>query len=230
MEPMDKTTKDTSYAPLEESRRWRVGAISGWITAGVLALALIPATCTRDRVGDESAAVTGTTSVIAPVESMANRDIDFFRERAKGFIDQGNVEVVGSEGRTSIRFRSVSFFEPGQAVLTSAGASALTNLMSSLGDLGGRVVYFEGHADDSSSSGTSYASNWELAAARAASVAKLAIEAGLQPKQAVVVSYGDTRPAVSSSDASAEALAQNRRVSLSIMPLSGAQADRFSQR
>lgn len=260
MEQQDRNLKDANYAPLEDARRWRVGAISGWITAGVLALALIPATCTRDRVSDDTP-LTGNAPVVAPVDGAVtdtsastvregtdvarneaegdmaagggvtlNREIDLFRGRTQSLIEQGRVEVLGSDGRTGIRFQSVSFFEPGQASLTSDGAAAMGDLLNALGDLEGRIVYFEGHADDNPTEGTPFASNWELAAARAAAAAKLAIDRGLPPRQAVVVSYGDTRPAIASGDTSPQAQAQNRRVSLSILPMSAADSDRFSQR
>jgi flagellar motor protein MotB len=235
--------------PLEDARRWRVGAISGWVTSAILALALIPATCSRERVGDGTTVTSTEPAIVAPVPvagvtnqaegDMAtggdvvlnNDDVGLFRSRFQGLIDQQRIDVSLAEGRTGVRFLGVSFFEPGAAALSSEGTQMVRDLVTSMGDLEGRMVYVEGHADDRSAEGTPYASNWELAAARAATVAEVGVASGLDPKQVAVVSYGDTRPASVDGNGTEDARALNRRVSLAILPrMTGTDAERYSQR
>jgi chemotaxis protein MotB len=61
-----------------------------------------------------------------------------------------------------------------------------------------------------------YPSNWELAAARAITVLKSMVEAGLLSDRISAASFGDTRP-ITPND-SKESKAQNRRIEIIIVP------------
>jgi len=224
---------------LEDARRWRTGAIAGWVTSGVLALALIPATCARERVGTSDVVGSNQTTIL-PSEgsratgvsgvSLAESDLTLYRDRMKGLIDAGRIDVTLADGRTGFRFKGVSFFEPGKAQVSEPGQTALAEVLTGMGDIDNRIVYVEGHADDAPPNDTMYPSNWELGAARAASVAKALVAQGLSPQQVVVMSYGDTRPATTDGSATEEASANNRRVSLALMPAGARGTDQYSQK
>jgi chemotaxis protein MotB len=72
------------------------------------------------------------------------------------------------------------------------------------------VVRVDGHADRSPLRGGRFASNWELAAARAIAVAQMLIGEGLAPNRVAATSFGDTQP-IDAGDGPA-ALARNRRI------------------
>lgn len=240
-------------AVTEEGKRWRAGAISGWLLAAVLGLGVLPATCSRgaDRAVSTTAG-TGTTLVnpddpgrttdslgadqgpgvtqlegaeangvnAATGATVADTgDLDLFRERFKSLIEGNRVDVQRVEsGRTVVRLLGVSLFDSGSADVRPEGQAAVRDAVTAMGDIGARMIWVEGHADDVPVSEGAYPSNWELAAARAANVAKLIIAGGVPPTQVAVVSYGDTRPTAQGD--SAEAKQESRRVSLALVPAS----------
>ena len=81
-------------------------------------------------------------------------------------------------------------------------------------------VELDGHTDDNPVSSPNYPSNWELSAARAASVARLFIKLGMDPTRVEVVGFGDTRPKVANRDSQGRPLpanqAINRRVTVHV--------------
>jgi len=231
----------------EEGKRWRAGAIAGWLLSAVLGLGVLPATCARvdraattaanavnpidpgrttDATGDAQFQPPGVTldevgaanGVGAGNETVGlNADLDLFRTRFRSLIEGNRLDIQAVDGRTGVRFLGVSLFDSGTAEVRPEGEAAVKDAVTAMGDLGGRMVWVEGHADDVPVSEGAYPSNWELAAARASNVAKILIGNGVPAQQVAVVSYGDTRP--SAQGDSAEAKQESRRVSLAIMPM-----------
>jgi chemotaxis protein MotB len=68
----------------------------------------------------------------------------------------------------------------------------------------------EGYTDDKPINTAVYPSNWELSAARAASVARLFSENGVSPDRLGIIGWGQFRPAAD--NATAEGRNRNRRV------------------
>jgi chemotaxis protein MotB len=89
----------------------------------------------------------------------------------------------------------------------------------------GNIIHVEGFTDNVPINNFEFRSNWELSAARAASVVHLFTGLGIDPQRMAAIGYGEFRP-VDSNDAP-EGRAKNRRVVLVIM--SGADA-RISER
>lgn len=232
-----------------EGKRWRAGAISGWLLAAVLGLVVLPATCSRvDRMASTMASTgvslvnpddPGRTTTLMGADrgpgvtqeelavanglnattanAAATGDLELFRDRFKSLIEGKRVDVQRIEdGRTVVRLLGISFFDSGSAEVRPEGQAAVRDAMTAMGDIGTRMVWVEGHADDVPVSEGVYPSNWELAAARAANVAKILIAGGMRPTQIAVVSYGATRPTAQGD--SAEAKQESRRVSLAILP------------
>ena len=83
----------------------------------------------------------------------------------------------------------------------------------------------EGFTDNVPINNFAFLSNWELSAARAASVVHLFTRLGIDPKRLAAIGYGEFRPLASND--TADGRARNRRVVLVIM--SGTDA-RVSQR
>ena len=76
-------------------------------------------------------------------------------------------------------------------------------------------IRVEGHTDNRPISTRAFPSNWELSAARAASVVHLFTRAGMDPARLAVIGLGEYRPA--QSNATPEGRNANRRVLLVIL-------------
>ncbi len=102
-------------------------------------------------------------------------------------------------------------FDPASATLSSGGTALLDRVRRDLGSTG--RIRVEGHADSSPigpSLRARFDSNWELAAGRAAAVARYLIAAGMDADRFDVVSRGETAPLVT--NATPQGRAQNRRI------------------
>ena len=93
----------------------------------------------------------------------------------------------------------------------SAGDRTLANVLRQTPN-GVRV---EGHTDDMPIATAQYPSNWELSAARAASVVHLFADHGVQPQRLAMMGYGQFRPR--ESNALPEGRNRNRRVMVIIL-------------
>ena len=99
---------------------------------------------------------------------------------------------------------SVALAGPARAVLDEVGRLARS----------ARSVEVEGHTDDRPIATAAYPSNWELSAARAASVVRylLSRDDALEPDRYVAVGYGEHRPR--DTNDTAEGRARNRRITV----------------
>ncbi len=112
-------------------------------------------------------------------------------------------------------------FAPASAMLTDRGRKRLDALVERLQRFSDHRIRIEGYADSVPIGGRlrdRFPSNWELAAARAAAVARYFIGThGINPERIEVVSYGPTRP-IGPND-TAEGRRLNRRVVIRVLPL-----------
>lgn len=77
-------------------------------------------------------------------------------------------------------------------------------------------VEVEGHTDDiPPSKDCAFPSNWELSAARSASVVRFLISQGLNPKMFTAVGYGDTRPIAPNTSPLGRSM--NRRIEINLI-------------
>jgi chemotaxis protein MotB len=126
------------------------------------------------------------------------------------------VTVQVSDRRIGIDIGAAVLFSAGQAELSAEGKRMLARLVPALAAIPGEIMV-EGHTDATPlSGGGRFPSNWELSAARAATVARTLIAGGLPSHRFAAVGYADTRPLTVKTDA--ESLARNRRVTLSLRP------------
>lgn len=130
-----------------------------------------------------------------------------------------DIEVIREEGRISFRISSEILFTSGNAELQDGGYVALDPLIPVLmaSDL---HISVAGHTDNIPISNSHYPSNWELSSARAGSVIRYLIEAGIPPEQLTAVGYADTQP-LQAND-SGKGRAANRRVEISLEAIKNA--------
>lgn len=124
------------------------------------------------------------------------------------------VDLIKSDGMVTIRFRDRAAFSPGDRELSPNILETLDGIASVLGRTPGRIR-IEGHTDDIPISTGLFRSNWDLAAARAASVVHYLLQSGvIDPKRISAEGFADSRP-LKPND-TVEGRASNRRVEIVI--------------
>jgi chemotaxis protein MotB len=113
-----------------------------------------------------------------------------------------------------VEIRTDILFPSGSAALSPGALPILTQVAETLRHLP-NPIRVEGHTDNVPIRGGQWPSNWELSAARAASVVHLFTEQGLEPKRLSVIAFGEHRPV--QSNATAEGRNANRRVLIVIL-------------
>ena len=105
-------------------------------------------------------------------------------------------------------------FASGSAEIGSMAVPILTDLASILASFPA-PIRVEGHTDNRPISTPRYPSNWELSAARAASIVHLFADQGVNPAQMIVAGLGAFRPLADNS--SADGRNRNRRVTIVVL-------------
>jgi len=129
-------------------------------------------------------------------------------------IRSGQVNVHTYANWVAVDISADVLFASGQARLSPAAAAALQRLAEALKPYP-NSVRVEGHTDDRPIDTAAFPSNWELSAARAASVVRLFMDRGLSPDRLAVVGFGQYRPTMPNS--SAQGRNANRRVVVVIL-------------
>lgn len=144
-------------------------------------------------------------------------------KRMKKLINQGQIAIRGNEKWLEIELKSSILFDSGSAELTATSSVVLEEL-SDVFKGGNNPLYVSGYTDNIPISTEKYSSNWELSAARAASVVKLFADSGINPERMGAIGFGEFRPVVEND--TPENRIKNRRVVIRIL----AGNDMFSQR
>jgi chemotaxis protein MotB len=123
----------------------------------------------------------------------------------------GQVTVGQGAHGLSVEINAKALFASGDATL---GQSALGPLQAVAQVVAAAdfPIIVEGHTDTTPISTYRFPSNWELSAARASSVVRMFVEAGVVPGRLTAAGYGDQRP-VASNDSEA-GRSRNRRVKI----------------
>tara|TARA_B100001063_G_C16715726_1_gene530588 strand:+ start:309 stop:998 length:690 start_codon:yes stop_codon:yes gene_type:complete len=127
-----------------------------------------------------------------------------------------HVSIIENNEFSELEIRSQVLFNSGAAVLSRSGEALLEKLVPVLMTTGS-IIFIEGHTDNRPIQSESFASNWELAAARATEVLQFFVLEGVPKEKLRAVSYGDTKPLVPND--TEEHRQQNRRVSLLLQSL-----------
>lgn len=136
--------------------------------------------------------------------------------RFRALIDAGRLKVRIVDGRLVVVLATDVLFGSGSAALSKDGRAAITEVARVLASLPKRAFQVEGHTDSVPIATPQFPSNWELAAARAITVAKTMIDAGLAANRVSAASYADKKPTASNDSAEGKAL--NRRIEITILP------------
>jgi len=127
-------------------------------------------------------------------------------------IDDGRLLIRQEGSNVVIQLLEKDSFPSGSAALEPSSLEALARVGSLVAEMTGAITV-SGHTDNVPiRNGGQYRSNWELSAARAASVAHELLAAGLDPARLMVSGHADTQPRVANDSPANRAL--NRRVDI----------------
>lgn len=118
--------------------------------------------------------------------------------------------------RIQFAITAQSLFSPGSHLLREDSQQVLASIAKSLKPLGANIM-IEAHTDDLPIESESFSTNWELSAARAATVVRYFIEAeGFDPTKLTAMAAGEFRPIADNS--TPEGRAKNRRIDVYVIP------------
>ncbi|HEY8328584.1 MAG TPA: flagellar motor protein MotD [Rhodanobacter sp.] len=139
---------------------------------------------------------------------------DQVRKALQPLIDRKLVVVRHNPDWLEIEIRTDILFPSGVAQLSEPANAVLRDLAAILARFA-NPLRVEGFTDDVPISNVLYPSNWELSAARAASVARLFSTSGIAPARLGIIGWGEMRPIAD--NATVDGRNQNRRVLVVVM-------------
>lgn len=161
-------------------------------------------------------------SEIKVKEVKVKQQSDAFREMQeamKAELAGKQVTIQELEGKLTLTMVESILFDSGKAEVKPEGIAALTKVAEVLKTLSDKEVVIAGYTDNVPISGKlakTYPTNWELSTARATSVVKILLEAGVEPGILSVAGYAEYRPVAD--NATIEGRAQNRRMEIVLIP------------
>jgi chemotaxis protein MotB len=154
----------------------------------------------------------------ADISAASSRQLNRVAEDITGamraLIASGQVHVRRYSSWVAVDISTDILFGSGQARLSRPAIGALERLAAVLKPWP-NAVRVEGHTDDRPIDTTAFPSNWELSAARAASVVHLFMDRGIAPDRLAVLGFGQYRSVASNTTAAGRNA--NRRVEVVIL-------------
>ncbi|MCB9547460.1 MAG: OmpA family protein [Myxococcales bacterium] len=136
--------------------------------------------------------------------------------RFQALVDAGRLRVKIVDGRMVVELATDVLFDSGKADLSDEGKEAITEVTGLLVGIPDRRFQVEGHTDNVPIKTARFPSNWELASARAITVIKTMIEAGMPTTRVSAASFGEFKPA--ETNETDEGRARNRRIEIVVVP------------
>lgn len=127
------------------------------------------------------------------------------------------VSITASNDAVVITLTGALPFPPGSAELRADALEALEIVAEAVRALPeNNPIRIDGHTDSMPTSSGRFPTNWDLSAARAATVARILAEQGIEPERLSAFGYAETRP-IAEND-TPEGRTRNRRVEIWILP------------
>jgi chemotaxis protein MotB len=138
---------------------------------------------------------------------------DDFEKQLQPMIDKDLINITRNDNWIEIEINTSLLFDIGSAELEDDALPVLRRLAATLKRYPNQIQV-EGFTDNLPISNQLYPSNWELSAARAASVVHLFSTADVKPERMAAIGYGEYRPIADNT--TPEGRRKNRRVVLVI--------------
>jgi len=135
-------------------------------------------------------------------------------DNLSGFIDKDLVSVNRTERGIEVEMKSKMLFPSGSARLSRDSLNVLKGMAEIIKPLPNQIRV-EGHTDNVPIKTVSFPSNWELSAARAASVVHLFTRYGVDSSHMAATGFGEFRPIAANEQE--EGRQKNRRVAMVIL-------------
>ncbi|MES9845134.1 MAG: flagellar motor protein MotD [Candidatus Sedimenticola sp. PURPLELP] len=158
----------------------------------------------------EEAGVPMTGPYEPPLSAIATR----LEDTLSGFAEQDLVNISHTDRGVEVEMKSKMLYTSGSARLSREAVAALRDVAIILKPLINQINV-EGHTDNIPIETVTFPSNWELSAARAASVVHLFTRLGVDPGRMAAIGYGEHQP-LETNDTEVGRQA-NRRVALIIL-------------
>lgn len=140
-------------------------------------------------------------------------------------IQAGDLEVRGNELWIEIELNSGLLFPSGDALPLDAAFPLIERIANILAPYE-NPIHVEGFTDNIPMRSRAYPTNWELSAARAASVVRMLDNGGVDPGRLAAVGYGEYRPVADNTTAAGRRA--NRRVVLLVSRFTDKRHEAFS--
>jgi flagellar motor protein MotB len=182
------------------------------------------------KVTKKDASVDGSWKIV-------DNTYSFYSERVKGataifeledtvpqiYVDLAKVLAKFNDIKVTYDGNNVHVVMPVEGVFNSGDAHIQKNGLKWIGVFGETMkkarfkeLRVEGHSDNAPIKSVVYPSNWELSAARAATVVRHLVKLGVDPKFLAGVGYADSRPIADNK--TADNRGKNRRIEFTIVP------------
>jgi chemotaxis protein MotB len=169
----------------------------------------------RDSEGSNRSAAEMAQAEAAHAAALALEKVAADVEAAMADLIRDDLIIVRRQGSwVEVEIRTDILFASGEAHLSAESTAVLRKLASTLQPFP-NPIRVEGHTDNVPIHTRTFRSNWELSAARAATVVHLLMDEGVEPARLAVIGLGEHRPA--QPNATPEGRNANRRVLLVIL-------------
>lgn len=174
---------------------------------------------TRAKLNASISEMTKALDELAARKAQAEARVADFRDlitRFQSLIDSGRLQVRIIDGRMVVQLATDILFSSGSASLSAEGREAVREVAKIFTEIPERSFQVEGHTDDVPIRTDRFPSNWELASARALTVVREMLDAGLSAGRVSAASYGEYAPVAP--NRTPEGKAQNRRIQIVVVP------------
>ncbi|MFC3149862.1 flagellar motor protein MotB [Litoribrevibacter euphylliae] len=154
----------------------------------------IPVTENRIIIQPSTTAVQETSASV-PQEADMPELQEAFEQGFEGLLKEGIMSLEGSEDWLEISLGTEVLFTTGGAEPTRKSVDVIADIAMILGGYS-NPIQVEGHTDNVPIFNKEFRSNWELSAARAATVVRQLQDEGLDPTRLAAVGYGQFQPMV----------------------------------
>jgi chemotaxis protein MotB len=139
-----------------------------------------------------------------------------FQKKFSDMVGSGKLKVVGHHGNLVLELPSEVLFPSGSADLSKVGEYNVVEVGAILKAMPDRRFLVIGHTDSAPLKGSIYKDNWELSTARALTVVRVLVTAGMKPQNLIPAGEGEFDPV--SSNSSNDGRQRNRRIEIILLP------------
>ena len=147
-------------------------------------------------------------------ERLAEEQAERLRDALRAEIEEGTLLIRREETDVIVQILERDSFPSGSAELEGDFLPTLVRIGTLLDPMVGAITV-SGHTDNVPIYTSQYRSNWDLSAARAATVVHEILKTGIAPDRLMISGHADTQPRAANDDAESRAL--NRRIDITLM-------------